>query len=160
MKLTGPDNTSFELLIDGYQFPLILDQYWDSNWLEVKIDVTMPEGSWEKIDPCLLTFELQYLIEWFEECNQGKLPTKPCSFEEPMLIFDIKQNPAGDAVLRIYFEGLVRPPWKRKIVGDMDCWVDFPIRDIHFEDVVGDLRLQLLAYPQRVFRDKNGKMQP
>lgn len=45
MRLKGEDGTSFELKIEGYQFPEIQDDRWDSNWLVVSGRVAHPAGT-------------------------------------------------------------------------------------------------------------------
>ena len=48
----------------GYQFPELEDVEYDSNWLNVKIAVSHQRGKWSTIDPALLTYEVQWLIDW------------------------------------------------------------------------------------------------
>jgi hypothetical protein len=45
----------FELAILGYQFPAIVDDEWDSNWLNIRIHVQMEPGAWSATDPSLTT---------------------------------------------------------------------------------------------------------
>ena len=47
----------------GYQFPDLEDDEYDSNWLNVKIEVSNERGKWSAIDPALLTYEVEWLIE-------------------------------------------------------------------------------------------------
>ncbi len=59
MKLVSTNGDFFELLIKGYQFPENIHHSWDSNWLFMQINVSMEAGSWNYIDPCLLTYEME-----------------------------------------------------------------------------------------------------
>ena len=64
------DEFSFELLIVGYQFPELADADYDSNWLNVKIIVSIVversdrikdsrlTTAWSALDPALLTSTL------------------------------------------------------------------------------------------------------
>lgn len=50
--------------VHGYQFPELIDEPYDADWLDVRVHVTHPSGVFSRIKPCLLTFEVQRLIEW------------------------------------------------------------------------------------------------
>lgn len=43
----------------GYQYPESDDHTFDGNWLKVKIEVISKRGSFQSVDPCLLTWELK-----------------------------------------------------------------------------------------------------
>lgn len=59
MKLSGNNDTYFEMSVVGYQFPELANEDYDSNWLNMSISVSHPNGSWMAIDPSLLTYELR-----------------------------------------------------------------------------------------------------
>ena len=66
MKLISTHGHAFELNIQGYQFPGITNDYWDSNWLLIEINVSHPRGSWVKVDPSMNTFEVARLADWMD----------------------------------------------------------------------------------------------
>lgn len=63
MRLAG-GGAELVLAIEGYQFPEIENEKWDSNWLNVRVDVTHEGGSWTRVDPGLLTWEVEALASW------------------------------------------------------------------------------------------------
>jgi hypothetical protein len=154
MHLVSLSGASFGLRILGYQFPRILDSYYDSNWLVIQVDVVHPQGAWCASDPCLLTFEVQKLAKWLEDVQANSNSRPFCSFIEPKLRLQIKESDKGTRVLRIYFELRLRPKWAYSRSADQeDLWVDFPCEDIDLRAAANDLRLDLQQYPQRVFRN-------
>ena len=72
MRLRGAENTEFEMKVTGYQFSHLKQEPYDSDWLNIHVDVAHPRGDWSKTDACLLTFELSQLIDWLrsiaDEC--------------------------------------------------------------------------------------------
>jgi hypothetical protein len=44
MRVERRDGLSFEMSIAGYQFPKLSDAEYDSNWLNVKIEVQPSKG--------------------------------------------------------------------------------------------------------------------
>ena len=76
MKLENSKGECFKLEIFGYEFPNILDDKWDSNWLEIGIEVKHSEkGTWTASRPCLLTFEVERLIKWLADLSRQGLLT-------------------------------------------------------------------------------------
>jgi len=77
-----------ELKITGYQFPEILDDDWDSNWLMVYINVKSTKKNWNTTDPAITTFELRSLIKWFKSISENKIVKyKEMNFTEPNISF-------------------------------------------------------------------------
>ena len=95
MRLKGEDGTSFELKIEGYQFPEIQDDRWDSNWLVVSGRVAHPRGNWSFRHACLTTFELEQLARWFDTVAVGKPKSAEGYFTEPNLEFRYVKGPAA-----------------------------------------------------------------
>jgi hypothetical protein len=48
----------------GYQFPDNHISEYDSNWLVIEGRVSHPQADWSFRDPCLLTYEADYLADW------------------------------------------------------------------------------------------------
>jgi hypothetical protein len=152
MQLNSSTGVSFQLKILGYQFPNIIDHYWDSNWLFIQIDVVHPKGNWTAITPSLTTFEIKQLATWLETIHSktNKLPF--CSFVEPCLEFQVlKQN--NLEVLIVYFELKMLPKRARsKGVGLRSFGIKFPVSEIDLLQAAKELRIELEKFPQRVFR--------
>ncbi len=151
MKLTNPTNASFALTLIGYQFPALATAPYDSNWLQVRVDVTTSQGLWSAIEPCLLTYEIEQLADWLDHVVVVDPNTNSmCSFTEPCLCFERVVDQEGQICLRIYFELEVRPPWApARQASQEDIWIDFPLEVIDIPSATQSLRVQLQRYPQR-----------
>ena len=149
MKITSPDGSSLTLTILGYGFPELKDAPYDSNFLNIQIDVVASQGAWTAIDHCLLTYEVNQIATWFDEIAHGNQVPTHLGFIEPMLDFHLIKD-AEKHWLRIYFEGFLRPPWAgSRTIGQMDLWVEFDVKEIDLPALAQELRLELQSYPQR-----------
>ena len=86
--------TELKMSVEGYQFPALENEPWDADWLNIKIQVKHPKGNWKATDPCLLTFELKWLIEWFEKICEGEKADAQIYFTEPCLEFEVLEDRA------------------------------------------------------------------
>ena len=90
MIFKGLDNQSVELKLTNYQFPDSNDREWDGNWLNIFIKVNSNLGDWQTIDPSLTTFEVQQLIDWFNDIALSQRPKWiDQEFTEPNLSFKL-----------------------------------------------------------------------
>ncbi|HNB55198.1 MAG TPA: hypothetical protein PK530_24820, partial [Anaerolineales bacterium] len=136
------------------QYPTHETGYWDANWLFVEVEVRHPNGSWTVVSPCLLTFEVENLAQWFEQVTQGTNRWQESAFTEPCLKFETIQRDGNPSILRIYFEIDARPTWAySRAAGLEDLWVEFTFDEINLLEAANHLRELLKKYPQRVFRD-------
>jgi hypothetical protein len=85
MQLKGENGISAELEITGYQHPGVTDEYWQSNWLIVRVAVEHPKGAWSASHPSLTTFEVDQLARWFEGLAATDPDPKAGHFTEPNL---------------------------------------------------------------------------
>jgi hypothetical protein len=155
MYLVSSNGSSFALTIVGYQFPHLAQEEYDSNWLNIHIDVATPEHSWSATDPCLLTYEVARLAEWLEAIDQGKPVEYEIGFTEPCLWFRLAKTKLRGIVksLRVHFELELRPEWARsEQMRKRDLFVEFPISEIDLQQAASALRTQLSDYPQRTER--------
>jgi len=109
MKLIGENGATFDLMIEGYQFPEITTDDWDSNWLMVCGQVKHPQGAWNFCDPCLTTFELEQLAEWFDGVAKGNVDSDNGYFTEPNLHFEYVTMPIS--AIQVTFAHESAPPW-------------------------------------------------
>lgn len=145
--------TSFQLTIVDYQFPELADADYDSNWLNIRIDATIPSGSWTATDPSLLTYEVAQLADWLEMIANDTPTAKVQDFIEPNLSFEIVQNSFNNQVLRVYFELEMRPFWaETNTTGAKPIWAEFALLDLNLTEAARELRAQLQHYPQRARR--------
>jgi hypothetical protein len=126
MKLTLRNDYSFKLTLMGYQFPSLKDKEYDSNWLNIKIDVRHPEGDWTAVDPALLTYEVQDVAGWFRHLAIGQIDKRTMGFLEPCLEFQVESNKDSSEVLKVKLAYEFRPPWPTSI-DDEFSW-PFPWR--------------------------------
>jgi hypothetical protein len=145
MKLHGLNGQALELSIMGYQFPSGPTDWHDRNWLQVRIHVVHPRGSWRSTDPMLLTSEVLKLADWMDAVAKGEVTQDERPFTEPALRFEV-----GSHALRIYFELESRPSWaKSDVTPSNDLWVEFPLAEVDLSGAAADLRRQLEQYPVR-----------
>ena len=146
MLLKGQENTEFELTISGYQNPDQTSEPFDADWLKIDIRVVHPKGTWRIIDPCLLTWEVQAIAEWFDKLASGTMSNLEQDFVEPNLSMKLIGNK-----LRVYFELECRPPWARSSYANLnDLWIDLDTAPTDLRHAADSLRLQLNRFPVRV----------
>ncbi|NIR48477.1 hypothetical protein GWO43_08660, partial [candidate division KSB1 bacterium] len=119
-KLESSDGSSFKLTIVGYEFPELAEAEYDSNWLQVQVDVELPNGrSWSVTHPCLLTYEVAELADWLDSIQTRTYNKTEQDFIEPNLSFQIVNE-----ALRVSFELEMRPAWALEdAAGKEDLWL-------------------------------------
>jgi hypothetical protein len=143
VTLTG-DDSSVRLTIVGYQFPEIIGDEWDSNWLIVDGSASLEGRDWRFRDPCLTTFEAIELANWLEACARGTAGKTYCGFTEPNLEFELL-NPQ---TLRISFALEAAPPWSK--AGDELVQHSFNVPvGPSLSEAAADLHRQLQNFPVR-----------
>ncbi len=111
MRLEGPDGSLVQLSVIGYEFPALETEEYDSNWLLVRIRVVHPRGQWNAVSPCLLTYELKDLADWFDSIARGQAVKTEADFLEPNLSFRLGSGGLAGPMLRLPFDLESRPPW-------------------------------------------------
>ncbi|MBN8579506.1 MAG: hypothetical protein J0L96_02450 [Anaerolineae bacterium] len=139
------EETSFELSLTGYQFPNAINEPYDSNWLVVQLNLVTANGVWGISDPCLLTYDVSRLANWFDKIDSGNFQEKECDFLEPVLSFRIINND-GKKFLRVRLTHEAMPSWAQ----DQDEYsVEFLLSELDLKLASENLRRQLEKYPQR-----------
>ena len=151
MNLLNRKGDEFRLEIIGYQSPDILDSYWDSNWLNVRMSGNYLSSLWSVQDPCLLTFEVENLAKWLEKLVLDK-SSSDISFTEPSPRFKVIKHRTGSYLLRVDLGYIFRKNMpdifgEKKIIR-----LYFRLNEIGLPHQVYLLRKQLKNYPQRVSR--------
>jgi hypothetical protein len=153
MEFNSSNGISFKLKIEGYQYPELLTEYWDSNWLYINIVINHPKGNSTATDPSLTTFEIKQLSNWLEAVYHRTNKMSSCGFTEPYIEFEIIKNKRNQETLRIYLERKYLPTWgSSKGIGSKSFWIEFPTNEINLLVASKELQLQLENFPQRVFR--------
>lgn len=148
--LFATPEVSFDLQVVGYQFPAEHEAAYDSNWLNVRISVTHPLGSWSCTDPALLTYELSRLASWFVELSGGDRTRLEESFLEPNLTFEIVTGSVEK--LRVSFRLEFSPPWAGSTKSSSRPYVEFPLDAIDLAAAGATLLEELARFPQRAER--------
>ena len=118
MELKSSNGMEITLDLLGYQFPKLLGEPYDSNWLRVQVRAVHPRGAWTSVDPTLLTYEVAALADWLELAAAGGPTSLPrLTFTEPNLQFEATATPEGIQVVRVMFELESRPPWSPAFAG-------------------------------------------
>ena len=151
MELKVNDNCSFMMSLVGYQFPELEDVEYDSNWLNVKIAVNHKRGKWSTIDPALLTYEVQRLIDWLRAVSALEYDNRHLVFMEPCLSFHLSPAEGDPDKLVIELSHEFRPPWASEDV-DEEYEIVFSLRSIDLSCAAQSLENQLRRYPQRTER--------
>jgi hypothetical protein len=149
MRLTSADGTNFNLTIAGYQYPHLAAEPYDSNWLDISVEIDGAQGRWRSTDPALLTYEVAELADWLETIASGS--SQPaCTFFEPCLAFQLIERSANQAIVAIALDYGFRPPWIAHHEGGLT--ITFTLSDADLRAAAADLRAQLERYPQRAER--------
>ncbi|WP_298397063.1 hypothetical protein [Sphingobium sp.] len=135
---------SLRLGVEGYQFPHILDDDWDSNWLIIVGEAEIGNRSWRFRDACLTTFEMERLADWLDAATTGKQSNPFCGFTEPNLDFERVSNEA----IRIGFSLEAAPPWSSEDDDFGTHGFEVPVND-RLGLAATDLRRLLQTYPVR-----------
>ncbi|WP_104666373.1 WapI family immunity protein [Ensifer adhaerens] len=137
-------HSSLRMAIRQYQFPDVMDDAWDSNWLIVEGHVDIKGRKWTFRDPCLTTFEAEHLADWLEEVSNAEPSKVDCRFTEPNLEFRYQKN----RQLRISFALESGPPG----FGTPSSWDErsflVPVSSA-LATAATQLRQQLVRFPRR-----------
>lgn len=93
MVIKGINNQSVEIRVNNYQFPETDDRNYDGNWLHIYLNVRSDMGNWQSVDPSLLTWEIQELIDWLDQLSKNeKSKWKKMDFIEPNISFELMNS--------------------------------------------------------------------
>ena len=148
MIFKGLDNQSVELKLTNYQFPDSNDREWDGNWLNIFIKVNSNLGDWQTIDPSLTTFEVQQLIDWFNDIALSQRPKWiDQEFTEPNLSFKLLNDIESEQkLIRIAFDLESRP---QSATDEKEYFVDFKANRNELIRIAKELKNELDKYPER-----------
>ncbi len=99
-RLTSRDESiTFVLEASDREFPGIKD-YWDGNWILVRLLLDIPGLKIDFTDPCIRTDELESFLEDLKGLSLGHSLTAESSFSEPILYINLQiPEPGSDIVL-------------------------------------------------------------
>ena len=142
------NNTSFMMALVGYQFPALEDDEDDSNWLNVKIAVSHQGGKWSTVDPALLTYEVQWLIDWLRAVSARNYDNRHQVFTEPCLSFHLSpaEGQPDELIIGLSYE--FRPPWASKDLNE-EYEIVFSLTSVDLMGAAQSLEHQLRRSPRR-----------
>lgn len=138
MKILGINSQTVELRVTNYQFPETSDRDYDGNWLNIYLNVNSELGKWQTIDPSLLTWELEELINWFLTLSNNREPEcRHLEFIEPNLSFELL-NDTTDSVkqIKLVFHLESRPQSAKE---DDEYYVIFEANREYLNQLANDL---------------------
>lgn len=144
------DRDRLDLEITGYQFPDNDDGDYDSNWLNVRVGVDSRIGTWSVTEPCLLTRELEELVEATGRVADGLLDSAlEVLFIEPNLAFGLRPDKDGTIAMNVDFDAECLPPdWPEGAECRLQGWFS----GAAIADIRDGLARDLKRYPYEVGR--------
>ncbi|KFN02364.1 PadR family transcriptional regulator [Bacillus clarus] len=115
----------------------------DRNWLMVKVKLSEENSVFETIDPCLETFELQYIIKWFQSLPNPKY--NELDFTEPNLAFEFMEEKEGTFHIVICLSHEIKSSWCKE---DEYSFVISMTQDER-ENIIRSLEEQQRNFPKR-----------
>lgn len=148
MIIKGINNQTVELRIMNYQFPGTSNRDYDGNWLNIYLKVDSELGKWQTIDPSLLTWEVEELINWLHTLSNNIVPeNKLLEFLEPNLSFELLSTPT-DSVKQFKF--IFQLESRPKSANEEDeYYVIFEANQEYLNQLANDLSSELKKYPMR-----------
>ena len=147
MRIRNGDGDEFQLVIVRYQHPDVHEDRWDSNWLVVNGTVAAAGEQWAFTEPCVTTFELADLADWFEELAADGDQPSTFEFAEPNLRFSYTPWPERAVQLTLAQESAP----SSLSVDDRRAGVTvaFPMPGATAVDLASEIREALVDYPIR-----------
>lgn len=147
MIILGTNNQSVELKIGNYEFPNSYDNEYDANWLLIYLNVKSEMGNWQTIDPSLLTWEFQKIIDWFISLSENQAGEKLLEFIEPNISFELLNNTISPRKrIKIMFDLESKPKSAKEGV---DYFVEFEADNTELKMIAQGLKNELAKYPLR-----------
>lgn len=147
--LAGLEGNELELNVVGYRFPDEHTDPWDSNALLVSVRVVSPQGTWEVVDPCLTTWEVQHLIRWLLAAARDT-GLRAVDLAEPNLTVGARPKPSDSArmLVDLCVQLELRPPWAGGAGGGELC-VALDVGRAALARAAAALMVDLIRYPPR-----------
>jgi hypothetical protein len=148
VRLADHAGNEFQLVILSYQHPDVHEDRWDSNWLLVSGTVATAAGhKWTFSAPCVTTFELAELADWFDELSaDGRAPGQ-FDFTEPHVRF--AYVPWPKRTLQLTLTGEVAPPAVAAHEKEAGVTLEFPLSEGDAKEFAGEIRDALADFPVR-----------
>ncbi|HEX2905826.1 MAG TPA: hypothetical protein VHO69_03130 [Phototrophicaceae bacterium] len=110
------DRFCLEISVAGYEFPNMIEDYEDANWLVIRVALRSVYGAWcwQVEDAGALTWELEGCIQWLRNLSAGTpVAEESYGFSEPDIRFETIRNERGEmAGLAVNLMDEFQPPTK------------------------------------------------
>ncbi|MGW1107749.1 WapI family immunity protein [Streptomyces sp. NPDC002540] len=150
MLLTDQEHR-IELRPLRYQFPVVVGDRYDDNWLVVEGEVTTPEASWSFTDSCLLTGEARQISPWLRaaggETLTGTLPD--LAFLEPVLSFSHAAGGHGAGAVRVHLCYEASPVWREGDKGEDEYVIEIRTSTEELRRAADEWDRRLAPFPSR-----------
>lgn len=148
MILNCENNQTVELKIHNYEFPDTLNKDHDANWLDICLKVENADWKWETIDPSLLTWDVEALIEWFRTIAKSQKPEKnERTFLEPNLSFYLLNDyTEKEHTFKIRLDAECIPPFAK---GEIGSSFIFKADKVELNRIIAELENELEKFPVR-----------
>jgi hypothetical protein len=147
MRITSPSGEEFQLVIVSYQQPDVHEDRWDSNWLIVNGTVAAGGEKWSFTEPCVTTFELADLADWFDELATDGTQPSSFAFTEPNLRFAF--TPWPRPAVQLTFAEASAPASVPQAERSTGITVEFPMPLPNAAALAAGIRRALADYPIR-----------
>ncbi|HFO9548035.1 TPA: hypothetical protein ACHK6D_003468 [Escherichia coli] len=137
------------LEVMGYQYP-DANNFWDGNWLFLKVGVTQGNQRFEKIDPAIGTYDLTKLHRWFTTLLQRPYPDgypeKNLEFTEPCLAFEYTGYSGDVIIIKVILACALCPTFHKT----ENIWqAEFRLADADIALILANLESSIQDYPLR-----------
>lgn len=148
------DRFQLEMTIAGYEFPDVIDEFEDANWLNIRVSLHMVHGAWrwQVEDAGALTWEIEGCVRWLRQLAAGEaVERETWRFSEPDIALQAVRGEAGSVVaLNIHLMDEFQPPTKVIIPREANIvTLRFHASSETLLDVANGLAADLAAFPQR-----------
>jgi hypothetical protein len=110
------DRFLLQISVGGYEFPDVIHDAHDANWLLIRLVLQSQHGAWrwQVEDAGALTWEMERCIEWLFKLSAGEaVDLEYCGFSEPDIAFEVIRNDEHEAVgLSVQLMDEFQPPTK------------------------------------------------
>ena len=145
MELHGPDDLRFALVAVGWARLRTAPNEIEANRLRVRLELEAREGGWIEIVPCLLSWELGRLAEWFAALAAHRMAEREQTFLDPDLRFRVAPASGLARVLWVGIDLRARKPAGTAPVGELA----FSLDDAALGEAARSLAVQARRFPVR-----------
>lgn len=148
------DRFRLQISVVGYEFPDVVNDVDDANWLLVRLVLQSQHGAWrwQVEDAGALTWELEQCVEWLFKLSAGEaVEQEHCGFSEPDIVFETIRNDEQEVVgLSIQLMDEFQPPTKVLVPRENNIVsLRFHTPPDTLREFADDLMTELKAFPQR-----------